>query len=176
MTVSPSIGGIARRLTELLPTVNPPNKFQWEAQLLPNYIGHVFVPNGVETSTPTLWQAVLESSLAQLSIQGEIAELRSQNKFLKNKQRRLEGEIKEGDLLISTLNSFSSTLIPFGPDFRSAAGSTSSRALGHLDKPLPSTPPSDHGDSILEAMRLQNEFDKEDRALSAQHTELAMSA
>ena len=172
MIVSPSIGGIARRLTDLFLTVDLPDSFQRQAQLQLNYIGHVFVPNGVETSTPTLWQAVLESSLAQLSMQGEIAELRSQNKFLKTRQQRLESEIEEGNLLISTLNSFSSTLIPFGPDSR-FAGSSSSRVLGHLDKPP--TPPSDHDDSILEAMRLKNEFDEEDRALSAQRTELTKS-
>ena len=65
-----------------------------------------------------------------------------------------------------------STHIPFGPDSRST-GSSSSRALGHLGKPL--IPPSDHDVSILEAMRLQSEFDKEDHALSAQLTELAKS-
>ncbi len=88
----------ARRLTELLPTVDLPDSFlQWQAQLLSNYSGHVFVPHGVETSTPTLWQAVLESSLSQLSMQAEITELRSQNEFLKSEQQRLESEIKEGE-------------------------------------------------------------------------------
>ncbi|KAH9955863.1 hypothetical protein BC827DRAFT_1158069 [Russula dissimulans] len=96
MTVSSSIEGTARRLTELLPTVDlPESSLQWQAQLLSNYSGHVFVPHGVEMSTPTLWQAVLESSLAQLSMQAEIADLRSQNQFLKNEQQRLEGEIKD---------------------------------------------------------------------------------
>jgi hypothetical protein len=202
MIVSPSIEGIARRLTKLLPTVDLPDTCQWEAQLLSNYSGHVFVPNGVETSTPTLWQAVLESSLAQLSMQAEIAELRSQNELLKGEleQQRLEGEIKEAEQerqsstppsskaststlnhFISTLNSFTSTvlllpsyllllpsillaLIPCWP-------ARVRVALGHLDKPLPPPPPCD--DSILEAMRLQNEFDKEDRVLSAQRAELA---
>jgi Ring finger domain len=221
MIVSPSIGGIARRLTELLPTIDLPDSFQRKAQLPPNYIGHVFVPSGVEASTRTSWQAVLESSLAQLSMQGEIAELRSQNEFLKSKQQRLESENKEAGARIreperqsstpssskastptlnpfisnlnpftstlnpftstlnpftSTRNPFTSTLNPFGPDSRSA-GSSSSRALGHLDNPPTSvTPPSNRYHSILEALRLQNEFDKEDRALSAQRAELAKSA
>jgi hypothetical protein len=66
MIVSTSIEGTARRLAELLPTVDLPDGFlQWQAQLLANYSGHVFVPHGVETSTTTLWQAVLESSLTQ---------------------------------------------------------------------------------------------------------------
>jgi len=91
MTTSPSIEGTVRRLAELLPTVDPWDSFlQWEAQLLGNYSGHVFVPHGVGMSTPTLWQAVLESSLAQLSTQVEFADLRSQNNLLKGEQQRLE--------------------------------------------------------------------------------------
>jgi hypothetical protein len=79
MIVSPSIEGTSRRLTELLPTVGLPDSFlQWQAQLLSNYSGNVFVPHGAETSTLTLWQAVLESSPAQLLMQAEITELRSQ--------------------------------------------------------------------------------------------------
>jgi hypothetical protein len=223
MIVSSSIEGTARRLTELLPTVDLPDSFlQWQAQLLANYSGHVFVPHGVETSTPTLWQAVLESSLAQLSMQAEISELRSQNEYLKSEQQRLESEIKESEArsreqerLIqhqhqhqqqqkqqsrlssdsqkyldhsfapprqfspltrqsstrssSTGKASTSTLDSFGSHSR-PAGSSSSRPLGRLGKPP--TPPSDRDDSILEVMRLQNEFNKEDRALSAQRAEL----
>jgi hypothetical protein len=247
MIVSPSIEGTSRRLAELLPTtVDLPDGFlQWQAQLLAGYSGHVFVPRGVETSAPTLWQAVPtpEASLAQLSMQAEIAELRSQNKFLKDEQQRLESKIKEavaqsreqGRLIwelqqhqqqhhhqhqqqkqqfgsssdsqkysdnffappsqpsslsgqsstrssskasTSTLKPFTSTLNPLGPD-SSSAGSSSSRPLGHLSNPTTQAPPSDCDDntlSIIEAMRLQDEFDKEDRAISAQHTETAKSA
>src|SRR6267154_2287153 len=53
----------------------------------------------------------------------------------------------------SSSKASTSTLNPFSPDFRSA-GPSSSRAPGYLSKPL--TP----DDSIFEAMRLQNEFDK----------------
>jgi hypothetical protein len=53
MIVSPSIEGTARRLTELLPTVDLPDSFlQRQAQFLANYGRHVFVPHGVGTSTP----------------------------------------------------------------------------------------------------------------------------
>ena len=235
MTVSTSIEGTARRLTELLPTVDLPDSFlQWQAQLLSNYSGHVFVPHGVEMSTPTLWQAVLESSLAQLSMQAEISELRSQNEFLKSEQQRLEGEIKEAearsqqqDRLIqqqkqqqqkqqllgsssrslnysdqpsvppprpprhfssstrhsepprpssSKASTSTSSFSPFGPDSPSAS-SSSGRAPGHAGSPP--TPPSDRDDrldSVMYALRLQNEFNNEDRALSAQRAELAKSA
>jgi RING finger family protein len=223
MIISPSIEGTARRLTELLPNVDLPDSFlQWQAQLLANYSGHMFVPHVVETSTATLWHAVLESSLAQLSMQAEIAELRSQNEFLKAEQQRSESELKgaearsrDRERLIrqlqqqaqqrqqqqlgsfsgppefsdhsfapprqfssSTLHSSTpssskastSTSNAFRPNSRSV-GSSSGRALGDLDKPP--TPPSESDDSILAAMRLQNEFDKEDHALSAQRAELA---
>jgi hypothetical protein len=98
MIVSTSIEGTARRLTEILPTVDLTDSFlQLQAQLLANYNGHVFVPHGVEMSIPMLWQAMLESSLAQLLMQSEISELRSQNEVLKNEQQRLESEIKEAE-------------------------------------------------------------------------------
>jgi hypothetical protein len=70
----------------------------------------------------------------------------------------------------SSSKASTSTLNPFGPDSRSA-GSSSSRASGHLGKP---PTPSDRDDSILEAMRLQNKFYK-DHALSVQRAELAKS-
>jgi hypothetical protein len=96
MTVSTSIECIARRLTELLPTVDlPEGVLQWQAQLLSHCSGHVFVPHSFEMTLPTLWQAVLESSLAQLSMQAEIADLRSQNEFQTSEQQRLERELKK---------------------------------------------------------------------------------
>jgi len=76
----------------------------------------------------------------------------------------------------------SSILNHFGRD-SSSASLSSSRALDHLTEPptqAPPTqaPPSDRDGSVLsiiEATRLQNEFDKEDRALSAQRAVLAKS-
>jgi Ring finger domain len=98
MIASTSIESTARRLTELLPTVDlPDGVLQWQAQLLSNCSGHVFVPHGVDVSMPTLWQAVLESSLAQLSMQTAIADLRSQNELQTNEHQRLERELKEAE-------------------------------------------------------------------------------
>ena len=235
MIVSTSIEGTARRLAELLPTVDFSDGFlQWQAQLLANYSGHVFVPQVVETSIPTLWKAVLESSLTQLSMQAEISELRSQNEVLKSEQQRLESELKRVEagsqrqerliqqqqqkqqkqeqlgsrsrplkyfdqpsssrlspprhLPSSTRDSEPSRpsspeaststptfkgFNPFGPD-SPTAGSSSGRALG--DPGGIPTPPSDHDDrveSLMYAMRLQYEFDNEDRELSAQRADLA---
>src|SRR6266850_1287985 len=216
MTANTSIEGTARRLTELLPTVDLPDSFlQWQAQLLANYSGHIFVPHGAEMSTPILWQAVLESSLAQLSMQAELADLRSQNDHLKGEQQRLESEIKEAEVrsrrqerLIQQFESSvasseyhrastpprhmspsnhhshypsssrASTSTSTSTLASSSADSRSSRAYGHsgtLPTPRP-TPPFDREDGISYAMRLQRKFDEEDRALSAQRTDLAKSA
>jgi Ring finger domain len=98
MIASTSIESTARRLTELLPTVDlPDGVLQWQAQLLSNCSGHVFVPHGADISVPMLWQAVLESSLAQLSMQTVIADLRSQNELQTNEHQRLEKELKEAE-------------------------------------------------------------------------------
>ena len=198
MIVNTSIEGTARRLRELLPNVNLPDGFdQSQAQLLSTYSGHVFVPHDVETSTPALWQTVLESSLAQLSMQVEISELQSQIESLKNEQQRLESEIKEADArsrrpsyfssltrhtsrpssskaFTFTLNPFSiSALNPFRPGSLSATKSSSGRAPGRPGRATRApTQPSDREDSILHAMRLQHEFDNENRTLSAQRADL----
>ncbi|KAF8465631.1 hypothetical protein DFH94DRAFT_857642 [Russula ochroleuca] len=203
MTVNTSIEGTARRLTELFPTVDLKDSFlQWRAELLANYSGHVFVPHGVETSTPTFWQVVFESSLAQLWMQAEISELRSQNEFPKNEQQRLESEIKEAE----ARSRRQETLIQQQQQFRSSSSPPKyfdrpSAPPGHSSLPTrhpftihhqiklgprtwtapgypgnPPTPPSDRDDDIFYAMRLQHEFDNEDRrALSAQRAELAKS-
>jgi hypothetical protein len=98
MIASTSIESTARRLTELLPTVDlPDGVLQWQAQLLSNCSGHVFVPHGADITVPMLWQAVLESSLAQLSMQTVIADLRSQNEAQTNQHQRLERELKEAE-------------------------------------------------------------------------------
>jgi hypothetical protein len=167
-----------------------------------------------------LWQAVLESSLAQLSMQAEISELRSQNEFLKSEQQRLESELKEAEVrsrrqerLIQQQHVSSSgpakhfdgpSGLPrhfdhparhYSSSARHSSSPSSSKASysavdpSGFDSPLagtrldrsfgnpgsPPTPPSDRDDGIMYAMRLQHEFDNEDRALSAQRAELAKS-
>jgi hypothetical protein len=74
----------------------------------------------------------------------------------------------------SSSKASTSAFNPFGPDSPSATKSSSGRALGYPGSPP--TPPSDLDDSIVYAMREQHEFNKEDRALSAQRAELAKSA
>ena len=83
--ISTSLEGTARRLTELLPV-------DLQDTILGNCTSYVFVPRALDLSTPTPWQSVLESSLAQLSMQADMC---SQNNFQVIKQKRLEAELKE---------------------------------------------------------------------------------
>ena len=149
--VSTSVEGTARRLTELLPSVDLQDGIlQWQAQLLSNCSGHVFVPHTFDTSTAALWQAVLESSLAQLSMQAEISDLRSQNDFQASEQKRLESEFKEVEercqrqertiqgLKSPERNAHSHHTVH--PQWRSSSSSTS-RPLGSTN---PFTSPSRH--------------------------------
>ena len=188
--------GTARRLTELFRTVDLSNSF---LQFLANYNGHVFVPQGVKVSTPTLSKAVLESSLAQLSIQVEISRWQSQHESLKSEHQSLESEIKEASAPNRRQKEVaqhqqqqlaSSSAAPQ----RHVSSSThhSSRPsvfistlnLFYPDLPfagsssrraLPPIPPSDRDDSVPCAVRPQHESKNEDRALSARPTELAKS-
>ena len=89
--VSTSVEGTARRLTELLHSVDV---FQWQGQLQGNCSGHVFLPHSLDPPTTALWQAVLETNLAHLSLLAEISELHSQNEFQVSEQERLESELR----------------------------------------------------------------------------------
>ncbi|KAH9965566.1 hypothetical protein BGW80DRAFT_1345261 [Lactifluus volemus] len=109
MIASTSIESTARRLTELLPTVDlPDGVLQWQAQLLSNCSGHVFVPHGADITVPMLWQAVLESSLAQLSMQTVIADLRSQNEAQTNEHNEAEERHRRQESQFQLLQSGSS--------------------------------------------------------------------
>jgi hypothetical protein len=197
MIASTSTEGTARRLAELLRTVDLSDS--WQAKLLARYSGHVFVPHDAKTF-PVLPQVALEPGLARLSMQAEVSdtsEPRSQNILLKGELQHLESEIEEavGSLQQKTVTqrqqhqsgsssgptkyfdrtsvkprhfslppfytTSTSTFNPFDPDFLSAASNS-------VLVPLP-IPPSDCDDST---MRLRHKFNKEDRAPSAQLTEL----
>jgi hypothetical protein len=64
---------------------------QWQAQLLANYSGHIFVSNG----PAQLMQTITESSLAILAMRAEISELRLQNSTLTTASKRMEVEMEQ---------------------------------------------------------------------------------
>jgi hypothetical protein len=209
--VSTSVEGTARRLTELLPSVDLQDGIlQWQAQLLSNCSGHVFVPHSLDTSPAALWQAVLESSLAQLSMQAEIADLRSQNEFQSTEQKRLDTELKEveercqrQERTIQDLRSSRSSALshhtansqwrslpsitprPLGSknpfvsisQHTTTHHPTGSRSVGSHN-PIGVPPPLFGGDNLSPtyAIRLQEENNSEDRALTAERNALSRHA
>lgn len=64
---------------------------QWQAQLLANYSGHIFISKG----PAHLMQTVIESSLAILAMRAEIADLRLQNSTLTTASKRMEAEMEQ---------------------------------------------------------------------------------
>ncbi|KAK0202721.1 hypothetical protein DFS33DRAFT_1385094 [Desarmillaria ectypa] len=69
---------------------------QWQAQLLANFSAHVFIPNDKWSTDPVdLTQALLESSVAILTLQAQLSSLESRNQFLTSTTVRLEEEIDE---------------------------------------------------------------------------------
>ena len=186
MIVSSSAESTSRRLTELLLTVDLQDSFlQWHAQLLANYSGHIFVPHTFDMSMPTLWQ----DSLTQLSMQAEIADLRSQIDFLKSEQQQLKTEIKGAEVrrrrrkrMIQKVEFSKSnseytrpSTLPKGfpsPSLHRSSSPSSSRASTSTFSPFT---PFDRNDGILYAMLLLRNVDDKDRVLSAQHNELAKS-
>ncbi|KAI0302865.1 hypothetical protein B0F90DRAFT_1713063 [Multifurca ochricompacta] len=215
MSVSTSVESTARRLTELLPTIDlQDGVLQWQAQLLANTSGHVFVPHGFDMSMATLWQRCST----------EISDLRSQNEFQTNEQQRLESEVKDMEERIrrqevqikgaeeklqrqarhiqqlelspSSANDSRTPTLSRNPSpwmsqsFTPSPSRASTSAFGRSNTtPVansgsggsyslhrnPPTPPFDLEDSFSYAIGLQHEFDNEDRALSAQRTELSRS-
>ncbi|KAH9046366.1 hypothetical protein EDB83DRAFT_2404799 [Lactarius deliciosus] len=153
--VSTSVEGTARRLTELLPTVDLQDGIlQWQAQLLSNCSGHVFVPHSLDTSAATLWQAVLESKRT-------IQELRSS---ASNTPSYLTGipqrhSSSSTSRLINPSSSKTSTSAV--SRYTATSYSTSSRSAGSRD--TRGSPPAPLEDNLSYARRLQGKFDSEDR-------------
>ncbi|KAI0317531.1 hypothetical protein OF83DRAFT_1120887 [Amylostereum chailletii] len=90
-----SIEATAHRLTEILPVIDlPRGELQWQAQLLANYSGHVFVPRPSAPTPAHLVQVVLDSSLQILTLRSEVASLAAQNTSLATETKRLEGQLE----------------------------------------------------------------------------------
>jgi hypothetical protein len=93
-----SIHRTAARLSELLPMDNSllsDSSLQWQAQLLANYSGHIFVSRGLGIDPDHLMQTVIESSLAILALRARISDLESRNSSLTSENKRLEAEMEQ---------------------------------------------------------------------------------
>ena len=68
---------------------------QWQAQLLANYSGHIFVSRGLDDNAEHLTQTIVESSLAILALRAEVVDLKFQNSTLTSENKRLEAEMEQ---------------------------------------------------------------------------------
>jgi rubrerythrin len=66
---------------------------QWQAQLLSNFSGHVFVSRGSDIIPPHLLQTMTEASLTILSMRAEMSDLKLKNAVLTSENDRLGAEI-----------------------------------------------------------------------------------
>jgi len=66
---------------------------QWQAQLLANFSGHMFVSSGSDIFPPHMIPTVTESSLAILALRAEVSDLKLQNSVLTSENNRLEVEL-----------------------------------------------------------------------------------
>ncbi|KAI0259086.1 hypothetical protein BC834DRAFT_974597 [Gloeopeniophorella convolvens] len=206
LIVNQSVEHAARRLAELLPSIDfSDSDLQWQAQLLANFSAHVFVSCGHGMSTEILWQAVVESSLTQLSMQAEIANLKIQTRERERLEQELEEaeeRIRQQEKLIKRLqSSHGDTTKPRTPSYIPRPPSSPQTSHRHSTTASPSstkpphtfaatspfadsqpshivrsgTPasPADSDSSLSFAVRLQQQFNAEDRALSAQRAQLS---
>lgn len=93
-----SIDATAARLSEILPPNNhllSDRNLQWQAQLLANFTGHVYVSTNVDSSPDEMIHAIIGSSLEILALRAEHADLKSQNSSLLSENHRLEAEIED---------------------------------------------------------------------------------
>ncbi|KAA1477866.1 hypothetical protein DENSPDRAFT_787293 [Dentipellis sp. KUC8613] len=93
-----SVPAIAGRLAELLPVVDFSDKdLHWQAQLLSNYSGHVFVPRGIVPNLMNLTHMVMDTSLTLLALRSDITQLTTQNNHLTSENLRLRSELEENE-------------------------------------------------------------------------------
>ena len=87
-----SIHRTASRLKEIFPVdrcLLSDSDLQWQAQLLANYSGHIFIPRGTKQSPAHFIQTVVESSLAILALRAEVSDLKNRNAVLTSENKRL---------------------------------------------------------------------------------------
>jgi len=92
-----SIHRTAARLKEIFPVdrrLLSDSDMQWQAQLLANYSGHIFVSKGTKQSPAHFTQTVVESSLAILALRAEVSDLKLRLSILTSENERLQAEVQ----------------------------------------------------------------------------------
>ena len=93
LSFSTSIENTARTLSDILPTMDEsfdPSDFQWQAQLLANCSADIYVANHRREDHD---EAVVQSSVAILTLRGQISELKRVNKEISSDNKQLESEV-----------------------------------------------------------------------------------
>ncbi|KAG8220154.1 hypothetical protein J3R82DRAFT_1181 [Butyriboletus roseoflavus] len=94
LSFSTSIENTARTLSDILPTMDEslfdPSDFQWQAQLLANCSADIYVANHRRKDHE---EAVVQSSLAILTLRGQISDLKRVNNELGSDNKQLESEV-----------------------------------------------------------------------------------
>ncbi|KAG1886487.1 hypothetical protein F4604DRAFT_1646179 [Suillus subluteus] len=100
-----SIDQTVSRLATILPATDNRllslSGLQWQAQLLNNVSGHIFVSNGPPSDMRGMQHTVVESSLAVLRLRAEVAELTQKNERLVEENATLEEEVQRLDDALS---------------------------------------------------------------------------
>ncbi|KAG2040575.1 hypothetical protein BDR03DRAFT_949223 [Suillus americanus] len=100
-----SIDQAVSRLATILPATDSRllslSGLQWQAQLLNNISGHIFVSNGPPSDMRGMQHTVVESSLAVLRLRAEVAELTQKNERLAEEHATLEEEVQRLDDALS---------------------------------------------------------------------------
>jgi hypothetical protein len=95
---STSINYTANHLNDLLSVDRRllDGDMQWQAQLLANFSGHTFVH--IRDNPADLTQTILESSLAILALQAEVADMKYRNSSLEDNNKRLEQKANDAEM------------------------------------------------------------------------------
>ncbi|KAG1730054.1 hypothetical protein EDB19DRAFT_1741415 [Suillus lakei] len=98
LILTTSIDQAVSRLASILPAADSHflslSGLQWQAQLLNNVSGHIFISNGPPADMRGIQQTVVESSLAVLRLRAEVAGLTQKNERLAKENETFEGEVQ----------------------------------------------------------------------------------
>ena len=120
LILSTSIDQAAARLASILPPADSrllsQGGLQWQAQLLNNVSGHIFVSNGQPGDMREMQKSVIESSLVVLrlhaevkGLKGEVGRLTSENDVLERDVQRLEDDLSVERKKVTSLQASSKT-------------------------------------------------------------------
>ncbi|KAK0501419.1 hypothetical protein EDD18DRAFT_1317711, partial [Armillaria luteobubalina] len=189
ITFLATVESAAERLSEILPVdtrLLSESGLQWQAQLLANFSAHVFILNDKWSNDPThLKQALLESSVAILTLQAQLSDLESRNQSLASTADRLEEEIDELQETCENLKKRQSqsrsrydptTNVAAAKWLAAPSGSSSSQQPTSGEKSKGKGRAQEHSVGFEYALNLQRKYEEEDHQLEQERHSLAATA